>query len=135
MLPDVVLGCLQQVIEGGTLAEGTSCLWNPVLLGGHGVGGTDAPGAKRSASFAVNCFHAGAMGARPTMDGLNATAFPSCVRHPPVAVTETIARLIPSQKASLPATAAARTCRGGTGHSMSLPHPPHATTPPPPLRY
>src|SRR3546814_6779682 len=93
MLPDVVLGCLQQVIEGGTLAEGTSCLWNPVLLGGHGVGGTDAPGAKRSASFAVNCFHAGGMGARPTMDGLNATAFPSGVRNTPVRSEERTSEL------------------------------------------
>ena len=122
MLPDVVLGCLQEVIQGGTLAEGTSCLWNPVLLGGHGVGGTDAPGAKRSASFAVNCFHAGGMGARPTMDGLNATAFPSGVRNTPVEVTETIAPLICWQKEFRADSGGAGTFRGGVGQIMSFSH-------------
>ncbi|MFN4088396.1 MAG: hydantoinase B/oxoprolinase family protein [Alphaproteobacteria bacterium] len=122
MLPDVVLGCLQDVVQGGTLAEGTSCLWNPVLLGGHGVGGTDAPGAKRSANFAVNCFHAGGMGARPTMDGLNATAFPSGVRNTPVEVTETIAPLICWQKEFRADSGGAGTFRGGVGQIMSFSH-------------
>lgn len=122
MLPDVVLGCLHEVIPGGTLAEGTSCLWNPVLLGGHGVGGTDAPGAKRSVSFAVNCFHAGGMGARPSMDGLNATAFPSGVRNTPVEVTETIAPLICWQKEFRPDSGGPGTFRGGAGQIMSFSH-------------
>jgi N-methylhydantoinase B len=41
MLPDVVLGCLNQIIPDRVPAEGTSCLWNPVLL---------APGPRRMAS-------------------------------------------------------------------------------------
>lgn len=122
MLPDVVLGCLHEVIPGGTLAEGTSCLWNPVLLGGHGIGGNDASGTTRSRSFAVNCFHAGGMGARPTMDGLNATAFPSGVRNTPVEVTETIAPLICWQKEFRSDSGGPGMFRGGVGQIMSFSH-------------
>ena len=39
MLPDVVLGCLEPALEGQVPAEGTSCLWNPVLYAGHGIAG------------------------------------------------------------------------------------------------
>src|SRR5499427_4418170 len=38
MLPDVVFGCLHQVLPGGVPAEGASSLWNPQIFGG-GRGG------------------------------------------------------------------------------------------------
>jgi N-methylhydantoinase B len=31
MLPDVILGCLDQVLPGRVPAEGASCIWNPVF--------------------------------------------------------------------------------------------------------
>ena len=34
MLPDLVFGCLHQVMEGGVPAEGASSLWNPQIYGG-----------------------------------------------------------------------------------------------------
>ena len=37
MLPDVVFGCLHQVMEGGVPAEGASSLWNPQIYGGADV--------------------------------------------------------------------------------------------------
>ena len=117
MLPDVVLGCLHQVMPGGVLAEGTSCLWNPVLLGGHGLAG-DAAETRHATSFAVNTFHAGGMGARPTRDGLNATAFPSGVRNTPIEITETIAPLICWRKEFRTDSAGAGEWRGGTGQIM-----------------
>src|SRR5262249_57310365 len=43
MLPDVVFGCLHQVMEGGVPAEGASSLWIPQIYGGGGV--LDGPGA------------------------------------------------------------------------------------------
>ena len=39
MLPDVMLGCLDQACPDVVPAEGTSCLWNFVLYGGHGISG------------------------------------------------------------------------------------------------
>src|SRR6201981_46104 len=37
MLPDVVFGCLHQVMEGGVPAEGASSLWIPQIYGGADV--------------------------------------------------------------------------------------------------
>ena len=50
MLPDVVFGCLHQVIAGGVPAEGASSLWNPQIFGGGSLvdevdDGTDANAA------------------------------------------------------------------------------------------
>ncbi|MCB1745277.1 MAG: hydantoinase B/oxoprolinase family protein, partial [Gammaproteobacteria bacterium] len=63
MLPDVVLGCLHQVLPDTVPAEGTSCLWNPVLYGGHGITGQSA--AANATPFALSIFHNGGTGARP----------------------------------------------------------------------
>ena len=80
MLPDVVLGCLGQAIPDRVPAEGTSCLWNPVLLSGHGL--TETQAAPDDQPFAMNTFHAGGTGARPGKDGLSATAFPPACATP-----------------------------------------------------
>src|SRR5690606_10212613 len=49
MLPDVVMGCLHQARPGLVPAEGTSCIWNPMLVGGHGIAAR--PGEKVSSPF------------------------------------------------------------------------------------
>ncbi|MBU2091107.1 MAG: hydantoinase B/oxoprolinase family protein [Alphaproteobacteria bacterium] len=119
MLPDVVLGCLEQVI-GEVPAEGTSCLWNPMLLGGHGLVG-DADYGKAT-PFAVNLFHTGGTGARPTKDGLSATAFPSGVRNTPVEINETVAPLVIWKKEYRTDSGGAGRYRGGTGQVMVISH-------------
>ena len=87
MLPDVCFDALHQVIPGRVPAEGTSNLWNLKLGAGHGMTGTIG----NSRPFMVTTFHSGGAGARPTLDGLSATPFPSGVRNVPVEITETIA--------------------------------------------
>src|ERR1700723_1466868 len=62
MLPDVVFGCLHQVIAGGVPAEGASSLWNPQIFGGGSLvdeveEGTDA---NALAAFSTVIFHCGA---------------------------------------------------------------------------
>ncbi|MEJ2385724.1 MAG: hydantoinase B/oxoprolinase family protein [Xanthomonadales bacterium] len=52
MLPDVVLGCLEEPLGGEVPAEGASCLFGPVFLGGRGV----IPGST-SQPFVVNAFY------------------------------------------------------------------------------
>ena len=119
MLPDVVMGCLNQIIPEQVTAEGTSCLWNPVFMGGHGV--VDGPD-QRGPAFAMNTFHTGGTGARPTKDGLNATAFPSGVRNTPVEINETIAPLVFWKKEYRPDSGGAGEFRGGTGQIMEVGH-------------
>jgi N-methylhydantoinase B len=119
MLPDVVLGCLNQIIPDRVPAEGTSCLWNPVLLGGHGLSDYDYGDAT---PFAMNTFHSGGTGARPAKDGLNATAFPSGVRNTPIEINETIAPLIFWKKEYRTDSGGAGIHRGGVGQVMEISH-------------
>ena len=133
MLPDVVLGALGQALERAgrgpmaVPAEGASCLWNPVLMGGPGLGGdggsASADGSSsESSSFVVNPFHTGGTGARPGQDGLSATAFPSGVKSTPVEITETVAPLVFWRKEYLQDSGGAGRYRGGLGQVMEIGH-------------
>ena len=118
MLPDVVMGCLHQAVEGKVPAEGTSCLWNPIVMGGHGlVPDCDFGDAT---PFAVNLFHTGGAGARPNKDGLSATAFPSGIRNTPVEINESISPIIVWKKEYRQDSGGAGTFRGGTGQIMEV---------------
>jgi len=120
MLPDVVLGCLDQAVPGRAPAEGSSSLWNPVLLGGHGVVGDADYGD--ATPFAINIFHSGGAGARPGRDGMSATAFPSGVRNTPVEINETIAPIIVWRKEYRTDSGGAGASRGGLGQVMEIAH-------------
>jgi N-methylhydantoinase B len=120
MLPDVVLGCLYQAKAEAVPAEGTSCLWIPTLLGGHGVAGEADAGAART--FTMSMFHAGGTGARPGKDGLSATAFPSGVRNTPVEINETVAPIIVWRKEYRTDSGGPGRHRGGTGQIMEIGH-------------
>jgi N-methylhydantoinase B len=117
MLPDVVLGCLEQPLGGQVPAEGASCLFGPVFLGGRGVvsGSCGEP-------FVINAFYAGGTGGRPGKDGLSCTAFPSGVRSTPVEITENSAPLIIWRKEYRPDSAGAGEFRGGVGQVMEFAH-------------
>ncbi len=117
MLPDVVLGCLEEPLGGNVPAEGASCLFGPVFLGGLGMipGSTGEP-------FVINAFYAGGAGARPGKDGLNCTAFPSGVRSTPVEITENTAPLIIWRKEYRPDSGGRGQFRGGLGQVMEFAH-------------
>ena len=121
MLPDVVLGALGQAMAPGSVpAEGASCLWNPVLMGGEGLTGPHPYGDAEP--FVVNPFHTGGTGARPGKDGLSATAFPSGVRSTPIEITETVAPLIFWRKEYIPDSGGEGRHRGGLGQVMEIGH-------------
>ena len=121
MLPDVVLGALSQAMPPGSVpAEGASCLWNPVIMGGRGLTGSDPYGDAEE--FVVNPFHTGGTGARPGKDGLSATSFPSGVRSTPIEITETVAPLIFWRKEYIPDSGGPGEYRGGLGQVMEISH-------------
>ena len=120
MLPDVVLGCLDQVLPGSVPAEGSSSLWNPMLSGGHGMlGGQEST---QGSEFSITIFHSGGTGARPGKHGLSATAFPSGVRSTPVEITESIAPLIFRRKELRPDSGGAGRFEGGWGQVIEIEH-------------
>ena len=117
MLPDVVLGCLEEPLNGQVPVEGAACLFGPVFLGGHGM----IPGSD-SETFVINAFYAGGTGARPGKDGLSCTAFPSGVRSTPVEITEHSAPLIIWRKEYRPDSGGNGKYRGGLGQIMEFAH-------------
>ena len=117
MLPDVVLGCLEEPLGGNIPAEGASCLFGPVFLGGRGL----IPGSQGQ-PFVANYFYAGGTGGRPGKDGLDCTAFPSGVRSTPVEITEQTTPLIIWRKEYRPGSGGAGEFRGGVGQVMEFGH-------------
>src|SRR5712671_6966501 len=121
MLPDVVFGCLHQVMPGGVPAEGASSLWNPQIYGGADV--LDEFGAGEHgdvAPFSTVIFHCGGTGARPGKDGLDVTAFPSGVRTIPVEATESIAPVMFRRREFREGSGGAGRYRGGLGQVIEL---------------
>jgi N-methylhydantoinase B len=122
MLPDVVFGCLHQVMPGGVPAEGSSSLWNPQIYGGGSMvdeveDGTDANDLPQ---FSTVIFHCGGAGARPTKDGLSVTAFPSGVRTIPVEATESVAPVLFRRREFREGSGGAGKYRGGLGQVIEL---------------
>ncbi|HVC54922.1 MAG TPA: hydantoinase B/oxoprolinase family protein [Stellaceae bacterium] len=121
MLPDVVFGCLHQVMAGGVPAEGASSLWNPQIYGGGDV--EDERGAADTGdmpAFSTVIFHCGGTGARPGKDGLDVTAFPSGVRTIPVEATESVAPVMFRRREFREGSGGAGRFRGGLGQIIEL---------------
>src|SRR3984885_15027422 len=122
MLPDVVFGCLQNVIPGGVPAEGASALWNPQIFGGGSLVDEVADGtdANDLPAFSTVIFHCGGAGARPGKDGLSATAFPSGVRTIPVEATESVAPVVFYRREFRDGSGGAGKRRGGLGQIIEI---------------
>ena len=119
MLPDVILGCLAQVLPERVPAEGASCIWNPVLLStSHAAVGDNAA----RETFVINPIFNGGTGARPGKDGLSTTAFPSGVRTTPTEINEVTAPLIVWRKEYLEDSGGAGRLRGGLGQVIEIAH-------------
>ncbi|MEL7485709.1 MAG: hydantoinase B/oxoprolinase family protein [Pseudomonadota bacterium] len=112
MLPDVVLGALSKAEPGVAPAEGTSCLYLPVL---RSLPGDADP-------FVINPFYTGGAGARPTKDGLSCTAFPSGVKNTPVEINEATAPIIMWRKEYRRDSGGDGAHRGGLGQRLEFEH-------------
>jgi N-methylhydantoinase B len=116
LLPDSVFGCLHQILPGRVPAQGTGSLWG--LKAGAGPGMTPGSFGKGLTSFMAMTLHSGGAGARPGLDGLSATPFPSGVKNVPVEVTEAITPLIVWRKELRTDSGGAGAARGGLGQTM-----------------
>ena len=120
LLPDLMMTCLHQVVPDRVAAEGSSCLWNPPLRGGGAVSGQSRGNRKVVADFEIITFNSGGTGARPTLDGLDATAFPSGVRTMPVEATENVSPVVIWRKELRPDSGGPGRTRGGMGQIMEI---------------
>jgi N-methylhydantoinase B len=120
LLPDLMMGCLHQAVPDRVMAEGASSLWNPPMRGGASVSGQARSNRPVIADFEIITFNSGGAGARRSLDGLNATAFPSGVRTMPVEATENVSPLIFWRKELKPDSGGAGHTRGGVGQIMEV---------------
>jgi N-methylhydantoinase B/oxoprolinase/acetone carboxylase alpha subunit len=107
-LPELILGCLADVLPHLIPAEGAACNWGLQLRG------------TSPRPFNILFFNAGGAGARPSRDGLSATAFPSGIRSIPVEICETWAPIVIHSKELLPDSGGAGTWRGGLAQRVEV---------------
>ncbi|MFL2505078.1 MAG: hydantoinase B/oxoprolinase family protein [Candidatus Azotimanducaceae bacterium] len=117
MLPDVVIGALDEPLEQKIIAEGAACLYGPVFYGGK-----DFVPESKCAPFVMNAFYTGGTGARQKKDGLSCTAFPSGVRGTPVEIAETSSPMIILKKEYRPGSGGEGEFRGGLGQRIEFAH-------------
>ncbi|MGI9406110.1 MAG: hydantoinase B/oxoprolinase family protein [Hyphomicrobiaceae bacterium] len=114
LTPDLVYGCLCQALPDRIPAEGASCMYDLPMR--------HAPEVARNGGqqFALELTHNGGTGARPSKDGLSATAFPSGVWGSQVEITESVAPVLVTQRELRPDSGGAGRWRGGLGQRLEL---------------
>ena len=113
MIPDTVYDALDKILPATVPAEGAGCLCN------FQVSLRPAPGHNGTRSEVLT-FNSGGAGARPTVDGLSATAFPSGVMTMPIEATEHTGPVIIWRKELRPDSGGAGQYRGGLGQYMEV---------------
>ena len=108
LLPDVVFGCLDQLVPGAVPAESASALWTLTFRGGNPPG------------FTISIVTNGGTGARRDIDGLSATSFPSAVRGTPVEIVEAATPLIFWRRELREGSGGDGAARGGLGQDMEI---------------
>ncbi|MGI9352170.1 MAG: hydantoinase B/oxoprolinase family protein [Rhizobiaceae bacterium] len=117
MIPDTVYNALDKILPETVPAEGAGCLCNfQVSLRPR----MDATAPENAVRSEVLTFNSGGSGARPTQDGMSATAFPSGVMTMPVEATEHTGPVIIWRKELRPDSGGAGKYRGGLGQFMEV---------------
>ncbi|MGR3564973.1 MAG: hydantoinase B/oxoprolinase family protein [Heliomarina sp.] len=117
MIPDTVYDALDKILPETVPSEGAGCLCNFQVSLRPASAAARAAGARRAE---VLTFNSGGSGARPTLDGMNATAFPSGVMTMPVEATEQVGPVIIWRKELRPDSGGAGKYRGGLGQHMEV---------------
>ena len=116
LVSDLVSGSLHQAVPGLAPAEGASCLWDLPLRSAASA----ARSGQNATAFATEFTHAGGTGARPTKDGLSATAYPSGVYGTQVEIAESIAPVRVRRRELIQDSGGAGRYRGGLGQIIEL---------------
>lgn len=114
MTPDLVFGCLAQALPDLVPAEGASCMYDLPLR--------HAPEAVERGDmlFALELVFNGGTGARPHLDGLSTTAFPSGVWGSQIETTEAVAPVLFERRELRRDSGGAGRMRGGLGQRIEM---------------
>ena len=113
-VPDLVLGALSQALPDKVPAEGAGALWNLHISVRPVSDQVSGKGAE------ILMFNSGGTGARPRLDGLNATAFPSGVHTMPIEATENVGPVIVWRKELREGSGGPGEHRGGLGQTIEI---------------
>ncbi len=105
-----MFGALAEVIPHRVLAEGSANIWN-LQFTGYDLDNDP---------FTYVWFSCGGTGARPTKDGLHATAFPSGIAGVPAEVIEQLSPVVMWERSLRPDSGGAGRFRGGCGQRLKL---------------
>ncbi len=116
-IPDTVYNAVDKILPNLVPVEGAGALCNFQVSMRPRM---DAPAPATARRSEVLTFNSGGSGARPTSDGLNATAFPSGVMTMPIEATENAGPVIIWRKELRPDSGGAGKYRGGLGQFMEV---------------
>ena len=117
MVPDTIYDAVDKLLPKTVPAEGAGCLCNfQVSIRPR----TDAKAPEDAVRSEVLTFNSGGSGARPEIDGMNATAFPSGVMTMPVEATEQAGPVIIWRKELRVDSGGSGQYRGGLGQHMDV---------------
>lgn len=117
-IPDTVFGAIHKMLPRTVPAEGAGALWN--------IHVSARPSQSRIADgqtlhrAEILMFNSGGSGARPTLDGLNATAFPSGVHSMSVEATEHVGPIVVWRKELRDGSGGSGKRRGGLGQVVEI---------------
>ena len=114
LIPDVVYGALDSALPNTVPAEGASALWNIQISARPSDPKCSLPNSE------LLLFNSGGMGARPRLDGLSATAFPSGVSTMSIEATEHVGPIVVWRKELRAGSGGAGTQRGGLGQTIEI---------------
>jgi len=117
MLPDTVYNALDKILPNLVPAEGAGSLCNFQMSVRPRSDELAPDGAGRAE---VLTFNSGGAGARPTLDGMNTTAFPSGVMTMPVEATEHVGPVVIWRKELRSDSGGVGKYRGGLGQYMEV---------------
>ena len=111
---DLSLGALAQALPEVVPREGSGAIWNFQASARTADPATPRPPAE------ILMFNSGGTGARPTLDGLTATAFPSGVMTMSAEATEQVGPIVIWRKEIRPGSGGAGRQRGGLGQIIEI---------------
>lgn len=109
-LPGVIFGALANALPDRVMADGAANIWINQFSGRD----------EQDNVWTYVWFSAGGTGARPTKDGISATAFPSGISGVPAEVIENLAPLVMHRREFLTDSGGAGRFRGGLGQRMEV---------------
>ncbi|MGB3734405.1 MAG: hydantoinase B/oxoprolinase family protein [Ilumatobacter sp.] len=111
---DLCLGAMASALPDRVPAEGAGALWN------FQASARSADAANPQPPVEILMFNSGGTGARPRIDGLTSTAFPSGVRTMSVEATEQVGPIVIWRKEIRPDSGGAGEQRGGLGQIIEI---------------